>query len=268
MRLKSKNIFGIVVVGIFFFCSVSQAQINNGFIKHLSENKLYREHSAYLKELDSLKANPDSVVFLKTKYNLQYFNDSIFFLNYPKSKSLFIKDTCTNTLAGIKYLKRPSKEQTRFFYSFESEGNHFSNEIFQVWKASLNPREINPAVFPPKLQQDFMKYKKLYSRKPIVAAALSTAVPGLGKLYAGRKNSFYITLMTHIGLAVQSYEAVHKLGINNPFSIFSLSFSGLFYAANIYGSYNAVKEVKKETRNQFLYNASDYYTINCPCTLY
>ena len=100
---------------------------------------------------------------------------------------------------------------------------------------------------PKKLRGDFLKYKKYSHRSPLLAGALSAAVPGLGKLYAGRKHSFMITLLTNIANGVQAYESVDKLGIKHPFSIFSIGLFSVFYAANIYGSYHDMKEVKYET---------------------
>ena len=123
-------------------------------------------------------------------------------------------------------------------------------------------------MFPEKLQIDILDYKKYYNRKPFVAAALSTFVPGLGEIYAGKKRSFLIVLLSNIGYAAQAYEACYKLGVKNPFSVFSVGFFGAFYFANIYGSYYDVKLVKREKRKQLLIDAESYYNINCSSKLY
>jgi TM2 domain-containing membrane protein YozV len=123
-------------------------------------------------------------------------------------------------------------------------------------------------VIPEDLRPGFITYRKAFYKKPFLAAALSTAVPGLGQLYIGKKRSFITTLMMNLTCGLQAYEACYKLGVKNPYSIFSLGFFGLFYLSNIYGSYSDTKVVKKEKRNQLFIDAAHYYNINYTGKLY
>jgi hypothetical protein len=254
-------LFGLLV------CSKTEAQVDNSFLKHLSTHHLAKEHFAFLSGL-SATSSADSVNYLKAKYYLQYENDSLFLEAYGKSKSLFINDSNAFTAANIHFLTRSSALQEIWYGSFPAQLTDKTQLVRNCYFASADPGNTDENSLPLKLQDDFLKLKKSQSKKPWVAGALSAAVPGLGKLYAGRKKSFYFTLLAHVAYGAQSYECVRKLGISHPFSIFSISLFSVFYAANIYGSYQDVKKVKKERRTQFLLNAQKYYYFNYGTSLY
>lgn len=251
---------------LFFYFLFSivlvHAQVDHSFIDHLSKNNLKKEHLAYINELSD-KTSADTLSYLKAKYYLQYFNDSLFFLNYSASKNIFINDTLAFNKANLFFLKPDVADQSKWFSSFENEKISFlSTNIRYVYSSSVSPMKVDANTLPISIQRDFLKYKKNYTKKPITGAVLSTIVPGLGKLYVGKKGSFATTFLSHVVYGVQSYESIRKLGIKNPFSIFSLSFFSIFYIANIYGSYHDVVQVKKDTKKQYLINAFNYYHLN------
>lgn len=251
-----------LLIGLCLFSFSIKAQVNRTFVDYLSKNDLKKEHFAYLKNVSD-KITHDSLSYLKANYYLQYFNDSLFFMNYSNCRNLFINDTLLFNKANILFLKPGITNQHRWFNSFDDKTVSFvSQSIKQTYFASVSPMHTKVADLPIPLQKDFLKYKKNYNKKPFIGGALSTILPGLGKLYAGKKKSFATTLFTHVIYGVQSYESIRKLGIKNPFTVFSLSFFGVFYISNIYGSYRDVIQVKKETKTQFLINASDYYNFN------
>lgn len=229
MKGKSKiQRWTALVVFLFLGCS-AYSQIDLAFVKYLSDNNLHREHLAYIKSLSAKKAPADSIAYLEAKYYLQYPDDSLFYTDFLKSKILFSTDTCAFTNAAVHFLKLSLQMQDRWFGSMDtSQTNQCSRSILSTWIATKDPTRINEARIPQKIRGDFLKYKKYDHRSPVLAGALSAAVPGLGKLYAGRKQSFILTLLTQVGYGAQTYEAVHKLGIKHPFSIFSLSFFGVF----------------------------------------
>lgn len=245
-----------------FFIVLANAQVDPSFMDHLSKNNLKKEHWAYIQELSD-KTSADSLSYLKAKYYLQYFNDSLFFLNYSQCKQLFISDTVTFNKANIFFLKPDVTDPNKWFSSFDNERTSFlSSNIRYVYSTSVSPMKIDANTLPVSLQSDFLRYKKNYKKKPFTGAVLSAVIPGLGKLYVGKKRSFATTFFSHVVYGVQSYESIRKLGIKNPFSIFSLSFFSIFYIANIYGSYHDVVQVKKDTKKQYLINAFNYYHLN------
>ena len=258
MKLKRFILFSF----FSFFSLAAFAQIDLSFIDHLSKNHLKKEHLIYLNNLPA-STNSDSVCLLRSKYYLQYFSDSSFYHSYSNCSSLFRQDTTAFNRASILFLKPGNLHQKEWFASFPDENLSFiTKNVRRVYLSTVSPLTTNLNDIPLTLQKDFLKYKKAYRKKPIVAAALSMAVPGLGKLYTGRTRSFITTLVTHVIYGIESYESIKKFGIKNGYSIFSLSVFGVFYAANIYGSYHDVSQLKKETRNQYLINANSYYNFN------
>ncbi|MFL5753194.1 MAG: hypothetical protein ACJ76F_07300 [Bacteroidia bacterium] len=244
----------------------SNAQVDPAFLKHLSEKGMKREHAAYLA---SLSTTPDSLHYLQAKFYLQYFNDALFSDHYLKSRSLFTKDSFAMNRADILYLKETPERQVAWFgATVPLESAHAGKAIGFAYLASVDPRKTSVSLLPQKLQAPFLEYRRAYEKKPVIAAALSAVVPGLGKLYIGRKKSFVNTLLTHAIYGAQSYESIKKLGIRNAFSILDLGFFSVFYLANVYGSYTDTRQVKKEKRKQFMINASDYYNMEYSSKLY
>lgn len=77
-------------------------------------------------------------------------------------------------------------------------------------------------------------------KSPWLAAGLSAAIPGLGKIYAGRKDEGIAALMTVGVLAGFTAEAWVKKGPTDWRTIVFGTLGSLFYIGNIYGSYMSV----------------------------
>lgn len=240
--------------------------MNYSFIHHLEEHGLLQEQLAYLDQPHG-SFPVDSVHYLKAKYYLRYFNDSLFMLHYAAAKSLVDGDSCLYSQATAQFLGLNSAAQTKWFTDgFAGGSSSHSLHMFMIYKASLDPRSVPIQNIPAPLQDDLLLYKKYYSRKPVVAGLLSAVVPGLGKLYAGRKRAFPVVFLSSLINGIQSYESIKKLGYKNPYTLFTLGLSGVFYFANIYGSFHDLVAVKKERKKQFLIDARSYYLLNAACS--
>ena len=214
----------LLILYFSFFSFLINAQTDFSFIDYLSKNNLRREHFAYLNDL-SKQTTSDTLSYLKAKYYLQYYNDSLFYINYSNCKKLFINDTTTFTKANILFLKPDITDQNRWFNSFENLSlSYVSKNIRYVYLASVSPLNVKSTTLPVPIQESFLNYKKKYKKKPIIGGALSAAVPGLGKLYVGRNRSAVTTFFTHVIYGVTTYESIHKLGIKSPSVFFQLVF--------------------------------------------
>lgn len=234
-------------------------QLDLRFYNYLDEHNLKREQETYMNTLLNVTSS-DTLSYLKARFYLEYYNDSLFFDNYTKSKILFLNDTMAFTKANIQFLRSNTEQQKNWFKTLENETFPFaSNQIKNVYVAVQSPKSFNMNDLPLPLQNDFLKYKITSKKNAYLAGTLSAVVPGLGKFYAGRKKSFLAALFVNGIFAAQTYESVDKLGIRHPFSILSLGVFSVFYLSNIYGSYYDVAQVKEETKNQFIINASDYF---------
>lgn len=243
---------------VLFFCiTFSFAQIDAKFIKHLSENNLFREHKTYL---NAITQSSDSVYYFKAKFNLQYPNDSLFVINYFKSKLLCHADTLLVKQSSIYFLKNSDKKTKSIWFNSLSEYDNTESVYFNtVYKATFNPNQYSKDNFPLELQRSYLQYKRAYNKKPFVAAVFSAILPGSGKLYAGKTKTFFLTFLLSAAYAVQTYESSQKLGIRHPLTIINLGAFSVFYLSNIYGSYRAVIDSKKENKQQFIIDATNFY---------
>jgi hypothetical protein len=241
---------------LFFWTILSFAQIDVKFIDHLASNNLAREHKAYLNSLSQLS---DSTCYFKAKFNLKYPNDTLFMSYYLKSKVLSQADTLMLKEASAFFLKQNKTITTTWFNSLTENENTKHLSLNTVYKASLNPNMYSKDIFPAELQKSYSKYKRAYNKKPVMAAVLSTLLPGSGKFYAGKTKTFFLTFLLNAAYAAQTVESAEKLGISHPVSIVNACAFTVFYLSNIYGSYKAVTDIRKERKKQFIIDASNFY---------
>ncbi|MGM0612020.1 MAG: hypothetical protein ACQESM_00775 [Bacteroidota bacterium] len=96
------------------------------------------------------------------------------------------------------------------------------------------------------LNQYREQYSLINMKSPWMAGLLSAAVPGLGKVYAGKPNQGLSTFVT-VGLfALQSWEAYYRQGITAPGFYLSGAFALGYYVSNIWGSALSVKIKNQE----------------------
>jgi hypothetical protein len=82
-------------------------------------------------------------------------------------------------------------------------------------------------------------------KSPALAAVLSI-VPGMGKIYAGRKHDGFTSLMVVSATAFVAYRMFDQGGVRSvPGWLYGFLSCG-FYLGNIYGGYQAVKEYNKK----------------------
>lgn len=241
---------------ISFFCiAFSFGQIDVKFINHLTNEGLVKEHKTYL---NSLNPTSDSVYYFKAKFYLKYSNDSLFITNYNKSKLLCETDSTILKCASSYFLNGNNMANTTHW--FDSVIKNVGDDNFNlVYKASVFPKAYVKENFPLELQKSFSKYKSAYAKKPLVAAFFSTILPGSGKLYAGKSKTFFLTFLLNAAYGVQTGESIQKLGVKNPLSIINASAFTVFYLSNIYGSYKAVIDLRKERKKQFIKDATNFY---------
>jgi hypothetical protein len=92
-------------------------------------------------------------------------------------------------------------------------------------------------------------------KKPFLALAMSTVLPGSGKAYSKRWADATISFLLVSTSAYASYRAFKRKGIKsvNGWIFGGVSFS--FYLSNIYGSYKSAKHYNEDLRIQYQNNA-------------
>ena len=86
-------------------------------------------------------------------------------------------------------------------------------------------------------------------KSPVLAAAASAVVPGLGKVYAGRTAEGVAAFLTVGSLAAITAENWAKYGIKDWKTILFGALGTVFYIGNIYGSYISVSIQNNELRD-------------------
>lgn len=100
-----------------------------------------------------------------------------------------------------------------------------------------------------KMQEHFARISHQKKKSPVVAAALSTILPGAGKFYAGNKGQAVYTLLISAVLGLQTLEGYHKDGPNSfRFIAYGTLFTSL-YIGTIWGSTFTVK-MKRDQLNE------------------
>ncbi len=246
----------IAFILILFFAKTSMAQVNDQFIEHLHKNRMQSEEKAYL---NSLSLQPNTALIYSCNSNLRYREDSLFFINYKQCASSYLSDSNRTTYATAYFLGRKQYRDKWLSEIKNQKTSERLNSIMQLYLRVEANESINSSSIPSPILSSYTSFKKASNKNPILGGALSAIVPGLGKLYAGKKRRFVASFLTSGMLMYQTYESIDQLGPKHALSITNMIIAGVFYAANVYGSYKDIQHYKSETKNQLYLDASNYY---------
>jgi tetratricopeptide (TPR) repeat protein len=128
-------------------------------------------------------------------------------------------------LAGANYLYEKKWSTTNsYFSSLLNNKNQYNNKSTITSLCNISA-----------------KGKELPYKSKMTAGLLSTVIPGMGKIYAGRSNDGLYSFIT-IGLtAWQAYDGFHENGTHSVKGWIYGTVSSIFYLGNIYGSMVAIK---------------------------
>ncbi|KAB7732631.1 hypothetical protein F5984_01355 [Rudanella paleaurantiibacter] len=88
-------------------------------------------------------------------------------------------------------------------------------------------------------------------RSPLVAGLYSAALPGLGKIYAGKTKQGIAAFLPILSLGLLTYEGLRKDGPRSARFIGFGSLFTVFYVGNIWGSILSVKVKRNEFRREY-----------------
>lgn len=261
---------------VFLFISsisFSQSNIDVSFVKYLADTESYKE---CIFEVNSHDLSLCSV-------NVK---DSIYYYKGWSEYSLKELDMSSKSLMEVS-LKSKLYEKSRLFaaYSNAHLGNYNQSKLvlsnlesssivsFQIagiallerdfvhFETIMNIVDTNMYYLSAQSQNLYAYSKKLKNHKyksPILAASLSTIVPGLGKIYAGKTGEGISSFITCLGLGFVACEQNRKNGFRDYRTLIASSLFSLFYVGNIWGSYFTVliseNEFDDEYKNKILFN--------------
>jgi len=87
-------------------------------------------------------------------------------------------------------------------------------------------------------------------RSPLLAGLLSAAVPGLGKVYAGKPAEGVAGFLYLAVMGATTWDFYRGAGPRSALFILSASVTGIFYLGNIAGSATAVRRQNKEFNHE------------------
>lgn len=244
----------------FFIVSLNSfTQTKSDLLNHLFKNKLFREYE-YVLKYDTVGINQDSLAYFKILNHLNLKQNSEIIKNFEFANKLIVSDTNFYLKLNMHFLQlNDSIKRVWFNNKLKHLEDTVSKQFKNLAKILLNEKSVDTILIATELRKNYKEYIKYRSKKPIISALYSAIIPGLGKLYNGRKYSFRNVFSAHILLGSKFVESVYVLGIYNPYTFITFGFLSTYYLANIVGSYFDLKEVKKEKQLEFIFNVQNYY---------
>ncbi len=101
-----------------------------------------------------------------------------------------------------------------------------------------------------RMLQHFDLLENTRYRSPFLAGMMSAAVPGLGRVYAGKPAEGIVSFLYLAAFGFTSYDFYRGGGLGSPLFIISATVTSVFYAGNIVGSVVAARRVNNEFRHE------------------
>lgn len=265
-----------LLIIIFLFVSsisIGQNTLDVKFIQYLSESE---SHHECITEVNSgnlslySQSVRDSILFYKgwSEYSLKRLENSANTLLKVSDKSLFFKQSrlfaaynLTHIGEYTKALPILNKMDEADIVLFEKAGISLLQRNYKAFDNYMLKVDTNKYYLKTQSQKlfDFSTVMKAHRHKsPLLAAGLSTVVPGLGKIYAGKTGEGISSFIACAGLGFVTWEQNRKNGIDDYRTILSGALFSLFYIGNIWGSYFTVliteNEFDDEYKNKILFN--------------
>lgn len=264
----------LIIILIFFSLNSSgQSLFDIKFIKHLSDTEAYQECIIEAKKYDlkSLSSSlADSLLYYKgwSEYSLKKLDDSANSLLRVSINSSFY--TKSRLFAAYNYshlgmysraLPILSDLPENDIVLFQKSGLSLLKRDFSDFDAYMSRVDTNKYFLKTQSLQliNCAEVLRNHSYKsPLLAASLSTLVPGLGKIYAGKTGDGISSFIGCSALGLVTWEQYRKNGFNDYRTILSAALFSLFYGGNIWGSYFTVliseNEFDDEYNNKILFN--------------
>jgi hypothetical protein len=234
----------------------TNGQINEDFLRHLVKEDLKNEHLTYL---NSIELPEDSLNYFLAKYYFLYFNEDAFLSHFNLGDDVCRNDSVFIKKATTKFLGMPGEFRENWFAT--EVPKHASLSIYEsIYQFSKQKRGVLTTEIPLDIEKSYAQFLKIRKKSPFLAATLSTVLPGSGKLYIGNVRTGFYTMFSMALLGFQTWESYRSKGVEHVLTITNAGFFSGYYFANIVGSYRTTKQKKEEFKNQFLIDASTYYT--------
>ncbi len=239
------------------------------FIRHLISREDYRESLFLLerleaetpRQLDSLNYLTGWVHYQKKSlelsagYLLKVGNDSPV---YQKSRFFAAYNFAHigDAGKGREVLKRTDAGQDGLYHALQRlqlAGTALLERNLEQYRSYATDFSGNHHVTAAQEKQMEHHYNRLMDHRassPFVAGVLSAAVPGLGKIYAGKPAEGVAGFLYVTALGLTAFDFYRGSGPDSVLFILSASAAGAFYVGNIVGSATAARRVNQEFNHE------------------
>ena len=101
-----------------------------------------------------------------------------------------------------------------------------------------------------KLSANYELLRSTKKKSAFVAGCLSAVIPGLGKIYSGKKGQAFSAFMKVVPLGIIAFENMERHGVKDAQFIIYASLFSLFYIGNIWGSALSIQVAYQEKINE------------------
>ncbi len=208
-------------------------------VNYLSGWGMYRQKNLEMSALKLLKVREESPVFYKSRffgaYNLAHVGRHQHAQNtltqIPVTPDSMHEAMQRFQLSGVALLQND-------FDTFHKHASLFDGRFHVMAQQEHN------------MLMHRQRFEATRTPSPFLAGMLSAAVPGLGRVYAGKSSEGIISFLYLAAMGLTTYDFYRGGGAGSPIFIISASVTGIFYAGNIYGSAVAARRVNQEFRHE------------------
>jgi TM2 domain-containing membrane protein YozV len=206
-------------------------------VNYLTGWVLYRQKKLEASAGSLLKVRPGSPVFYKSHffgaYNLAHTGSHLEAQSVLQAMSVR-QGTLPEAmrrfqLSGVSLLERNYDDFLDYSGEFRGDYHVMAQEESRMMHYYVELRQTSP-------------------KSPFLAGILSAAVPGLGRVYAGKPAEGIVSFLYLAAFGFTSYDFYRGGGISSPLFILSAGITSVFYAGNIMGSIVAARRVNNEFR--------------------
>ena len=250
----------LIVLFLFFFQNCIAQDIYDkksslAYSKYLIANNNLESAAKEYSRISFLDWETDTILYQMSllywlnndNKNHQYFNQRIL-EKFPNSDYVKLLNFNQNPKIDLSTISKDTLDQVLALKSLVFNSKWSEAEDFLIGNTTLPKSEKIKGI---KIIESGLKVK---TRSPILGSVLSTAVPGLGKVYAKEYKDAAFAFMFVASSVFSLYRVVNKNGWDSPWSYLVASLSTGFYLGNIFGSYHSVKKYNikqhKNTRNE------------------
>ena len=167
-----------------------------------------------------------------------------FFLAGDQQRSI----AAFSELAGSTWADSPRQKKAKLWIGINQLFLHQWDQAEDLFETLSKAEDTQPSYYRTLAKQG----KDLPRKRPILAAALSSGVPGAGRIYVGRPADFLTTLPMVILTGWLAYDGFRQNDVRSVKGWAFGTIGGIFYLSNIYGSAIAAQIHNRQTVDQFL----------------